>query len=381
MRTFTTFKLFLCFLFFLTLLACGGGDGGGSSLGTGTLSVSLIDSTLERCKAVYVTIDKVLVHASGGWRELETRNPHKTHDLLELQNGVREELGIVELTEGYYTQMRLIIGDTPDGGHPFANYIIDEDDQYHELKIPSGYQSGIKIVHGITIRSGENTELFLDFCASNSIVTPGHDGEWLLKPTIKVINTDNYSVISGTVTDGDAGDGSTLDGVFVSAQLQGFIREDTDVVQAVTVNKESGDYAIFLRPGTYNVVAYKDGYSAVCREVKADPADDYPNVDFPLQSLPDVPDALGTVSGTVHIEEGISKSHVTLSFRQTGECNGYDIEVKSLNVAQGGIYSIYLPEGSYYLTASTVDGVTEVYNSITVTAGPETTQNVTIQEP
>jgi hypothetical protein len=37
----------------------------------------------------------------------------------------------------------------------------------------------------------------LDFDASRSIVKAGSSGKWLLKPTIKVLDTEEYSVISG----------------------------------------------------------------------------------------------------------------------------------------------------------------------------------------
>ena len=47
----------------------------------------------------------------------------------------------------------MIIGEIADNGtnilgnpHPYANYIIDKSDDDYELKVPSGYQTGIKIV-------------------------------------------------------------------------------------------------------------------------------------------------------------------------------------------------------------------------------------------
>ncbi|MDL1978816.1 MAG: DUF4382 domain-containing protein, partial [Deltaproteobacteria bacterium] len=57
--------------------------------------------------------------------------------------------------------------------------------------------SGIKILHGFDINKGQTTELILDFDASRSIVKAGSSGKWLLKPTIKVLDTEEYSVISG----------------------------------------------------------------------------------------------------------------------------------------------------------------------------------------
>lgn len=357
----------------LIFAACSG-DGGGSSSGgeTGILSVNLADNTIQGCKAVFVTIDEVRVHTHGGWQQLTPTSPNHTHNLLELQNGVREKLGIAELTAGPYTQMRLIIGDTPDDGHFSANYIIDGDDEYHELKIPSGYNTGIKIVHGFYIEKNQTTELILDFCVSDSIVMPGHDGEWLLKPTIKVLDTDNYSIISGTVTDND--DPSAIGGSLVSAQIYDSDAQPGDkaVVQASTTAEENGDYALFLKPGIYNIVAYKDGYNPtwVC-SFSAESTGTY-ELDLDLDSLPTGP--LGSVSGKVEITNGIPEDHATLSFRQTVDCgdgnDGIEIEVKSLNVANEGDYGIFkefnLPVGGYTVVATSVGGITETY-SIAVT--------------
>lgn len=364
-------------LLMLVFTACGGSGGSGTGGGTGTLSVSLADNTIQGCKAVYVTIDDVLVHAKGGWRSLKSTSPHKTHNLLELRNGVREELGIAELAAGYYNQMRLLIGDTPDDGHFAANYIIDDNDEAHELKIPSGYETGIKIVHGFNIGPGQTTELILDFWVSDSIVMPGHNGEWLLKPTIKVLNTDNYSIISGNVS-------PSLGEVLVSAQIydgNNVDREDMVFVQASTLTEDDGSYSIFLLPGTYNIIAYIDDYAPACvYGVDAIPSGNYPGVDLVLQSLPDSSDSLGTVGGSVNIQGGINEEHVSLSFRQAVQCGNedIDIEVKSVKVAQGGTYSVSLPEGSYYVVAQTIDGTTVVHENVSITALQTTTLDIDI---
>src|SRR5579885_2025348 len=134
----------------LFLWSCGGG-------GNGTLSVGLTDAATDQYEAVYVTIKEVQVHMSGdadeSWSTVGT--PDKTYDLLKLVNNVRESLGIADLKAGHYTQLRLILGDTPDGSiniqshaHPFANYLIDLTGAVHELKVPSGTETGIKIVQG-----------------------------------------------------------------------------------------------------------------------------------------------------------------------------------------------------------------------------------------
>ena len=273
------FTAIFAILLLVSISACGnGGENGGAvnkdtgNGGTGTLSLNLTDATTTDYKAIYVTIKEVRVHRKDGSNWQVAATPNKTYNLLELVNGVREHLGMAELQTGFYTQMRLIIGDTADGGiniksnsHPFANYIIDSSDVEHKLKIPSGPQTGIKI-GGFFINQDQTTELILDFDASKSIVKAGSSEKWLLKPTIKVLNTEYYSIIEGTV--------GTIEGVLVSAQTYDTSAPDAKdevLVQTATLTDVNGPYKMFLEPGTYNIVAYKEGNSPVCSSVTADP--------------------------------------------------------------------------------------------------------------
>jgi hypothetical protein len=372
MKTLKVWRWAFSLFFILTLSACSGGGSGSSSIGSGTgsLSLSLTDATTDEYEAVYVTIEEVQVHKTGGkWQVVAS--PNSTYNLLELVNGVREELGISKLKTGDYTQMRLIIGDTPDDGinifsesHPYANYIIDNTDAYHELKVPSGYQTGIKIVHGFEINENQTTELILDFDACKSVVRAGNSGQWLLKPTIKVLDTNECSIVSGEIVDPL----DTLEGVLVSAQIydpDADDPKDTVIIQTSTVTNEIGLYTIFMQPGTYNIVAYKDGYSPACTHLIAEPDATYSEV-FILTAA-----STGTVSGAVSIPGADLEQHVTLSFRQLTQCDGEDIEVKSINVANGGTYTVSLPQGTYSVVASTYGEDTLDYD-IDITAGSDT---------
>ena len=323
---------------------------------------------------MYVTIDEVQVHKKGGNWQL-VASPNKTYNLLELVNGVRESLGITELETGHYTQMRLIIGKDPDNGinilsqgHPYANYIVDDSNTYHKLKISSGPQTGIKIVNGFDINENQTTELILDFDASRSIVMAGNSGQWLLKPTIKVLDEVECSIISGTITDIDSGD--SLEGVLVSAQMydpNAAAAKDKVVVQASTVTDKEGSYTIFLEPGTYNIIGYKDGYDPTCKKINTVSGSAYTQ-DFTLTTV-----STGTVSGSVNITGGSEEQHVTLSFRQTAQCDSADeqIEVKSLNIANGEDYSVSLPAATYRVIAST-EGRTTLELGVGVVAGEDT---------
>ena len=347
-------------------------DGGG---GTGTVSLHLTDATINGVQAVYVTIEEVSVHKDEGGTWKVIAEPNRTYNLLEVVNGVREELGIAVLETGHYTQLRMKVREQPDGGintlsesHPYGNYLMDNSDQYQELKIPSGYQTGVKVVCGFDINENQTTELILDFDASRSIVEAGSSENLLLKPTIKVFELDEYSVISGTVTDGENG----LQDVLVSAQdYDRTAGDDKDrvVIQASTTTDTSGSYAIFGAPGTYTIVAYKDNYGPACAEVEALP-DSSHTQDFQLASAD-----TGTISGAVTIANGSEEQHVTISFRQSTQCSGEDkdIEIKSVNVLKDESYSKTLPVGFYDVVAWTYNELTQEETNVEIEADTETT--------
>ncbi len=372
------------------LAGCGGGGGSSSGGSTGSLSVSLQDSATEY-RAVYVTINQVQVHLEGEkWEDvMAPEKAGKTYNLLSLVNGVREELGIVDLPEGSYTQMRLIIGLQPDGGinvlsekHPFANYVVTkEDSAYHELKVPSGPQTGIKIVHGFTISEFETTEIVLDFDAGKSVVRAGNSGLWLLKPTIKVFELSEYAIVRGVVEDGE---GAGIEGALVSAQQEDF--DGNPVVFAATISDAEGKFALFLKPeqedytggDLYNIVAYKSEYEAGCVGVVTAPK--LNQIEGETSLTLTGPKATGTLTGDVLIRGADSDRYATLSFRQMKGCLGESagpryIEVKAENFVNGSNYSTDLTIGAYDLFASTFDEegadqqLTNEYQDIEIAAG------------
>jgi hypothetical protein len=378
--------LLLCLLFGFSLAACGGG--GGSDGGQGSLSTSLTDSTTDEYRAVYVTIARVEVHHDGDGSWETVAEPNKTYNLLTLVNGVRETLGIATLATGHYTQMRLIIGETAEENglnmfsmlHPHANYIINMDDDIHPLKVASGTNTGLKIVNGFDINENQTTELILDFDAMSSVVIAGSSGNYLLKPTVKVINTANYAIVYGTVTNTDTTSPILLEGAFASAQSadpENSDAKDQVVIEAGTLADENGEYALFLAPGGYNLVTTQAGYLTDCTVVTLD-ADSTTTVDF---TLSDATTGSGTLFGVVTISTPANDDqYVTIDFRQNITCfEAQDamISVMSVNVADGGDYTVNLPAGEYQIVASTSNETTQSIDDVTVTSGTETQLNIT----
>jgi hypothetical protein len=364
-------------LFIFILAACG------AEIDTGTLSLGLSDATTAEYNAVYVTIEEVQVHndEDGSWQRVAS--PNKTYNLLELVNGVREQLGITELETAHYTQMRLIIGKSPDDtinflseSHPYANYIIDNADTYYELKIPSGFQTGVKIVGGFDINTDQTTELILDFDACRSVVQAGNSGKWLLKPTIKIASLEDFSIINGTVTDdSDAG----IEGALVSAQIfNGGTTETKDddelIIQAATITDSNGEYKLFVTPGTYNLVVYAKATVPDFRKVSTTTGEVLEGSTAENFTLTD--SLTGTVSVDVSIMGADDEQYATLSFRQEAVCTNCDpyekIEIKAINVVNGSTYETGLPVGWYSLAASSFGYETQNPDDFEIKEGEDT---------
>ena len=395
----------------LGLISCGGGGGGSSSGGfvpTGTASVALVDSASEDYAAVYVTICDIQFHLGGNensaksWRSITQGIDYPvTINLLELVNGVRLDLGIVELPAGHHTQMRLILCEEAEQGtinilselHPYANYVIIDKDpndaidpDIHELKVPSGDKTGIKIVGGYYIAANQTTELILDFDACRSVVQAGSSGQWHLKPTIKFGETPDYSIIKGKVT--DVADG--IKGVLVTAQQYDASapdEKDEVIVTASTLTDINGDYSLFVEPGVHNIVAFMDGYSPGVDRVEVVAGGVLNLVDFNLIG----PATSRTISGRVIIPtDGSELQYATLSFRQevdvvtcTACVAGEMIEIKTVNVANGNgtdtDFNVSLPVGIYQLVSSTF-GFDTLSNEINLIVGPDPyTEDVDLQ--
>jgi hypothetical protein len=351
-------------------LFSGCGSSSSDGVGTGIASLVLSDATIDGVQAVYVTIEEVSVHKEGGGGWEVIAEPNQTYNLIELVNGVRESLGIAVLETGHYTQLRMKVREEPDDGinilgisHSFygwGNYVIDDSNVCHELKLPSGYQSGFKVLCGFVINLDQTTELILDFDASRSIVEAGTSDNLLLKPTIKVLETEECAKIDGTVTDGVSG----LPGVLVSVQSfdpaplpPSDPIKDRVVVQASTMTDADGSYAIFIAPGTYNIVAYKDGYTPACAEIEVLP-NSWNTGDFTLATA----SLTHTITSAITIEGGNEEQHATISFRQSTQCNSQEteIELKSVNILNAGEYVETLPARNYIVVASTYDETTQL---------------------
>lgn len=347
---------------------CSGSSSGGGEDTNARVTFSLMDAPSNSYKAVYVSVEKVEVQKTvsgqeGSWITVTT--PKKTYNLLELVNGAKSLLGNYELENGTYGQIRLLLSENPDTGrnilgqtHPYANYVIDSQSQSHKLKVPSGYQSGIKITGGFAV-SGTDFEILLDFDASSSVVQAGNSGQWLLKPVIKSVISTASGRISGTVKDSS---GNPIDDVMVYLQKPGTTFPE---VVAAAKTDDDGKYAIEAQAGTYIVVASGEDHSPACESITI-PQGGSLTKNFSMQSSPN-----GEISGSLSITSLSQEASVTAHFLRNSPCTGTTmIEVAALNIANNSETEITLPEGSYYVYfVNPETGATGSLEPFTVVAG------------
>jgi len=375
MRFTKQFYVLNLLIFIIVLSACGGGGGSGPGSGTGTLSIGLTDSSTFKYKAIYVTIDEVQVNknysnvsGNSGWATVAT--PGQTYNLLHLVNGLTAVLGADELAAGFYHQVRLIIGRTAQSDnnilgvpHPYANYVIlnDGSNTVEELKIPSGMQTGLKLVHNFQIAENAVVELVLDFDACRSVVETGN-GKFLLKPTIKVSGTVNKAIVYGDVT--ESATDLPVAGALVSAQISDGL--SARVVRATVTSDDAGyegQYSMSVSPGqVYSVVVFSDQktgvpgseemYSPVCTNMTVAGATDN-RLDFALDKT-----GYGTISGVVNVNGVIDPNNppvVYIGFYSDPGC-GY-VELVSLPMSPDPAnneihFSVDLPLGTYDVVAA-----------------------------
>ncbi len=348
----------------VTLAACGGGGGVGGSADQGTLRMSITDA--PSCyEHVWVTVEKVSVHTSAsagekdaGWHDLDLAAP-KQFDLVTLQNGAFEELGMTPLPAGDYSQVRLVLAANT-AQNPLANSVQPINGQPVPLKTPSGQQSGIKLQTHFTVEANREIDLMLDFDACKSVVKAGRSGQYLLKPVVSV--TPKYvASIQGYVTKT-----LTLSPTTVSAQ------QDGTVVRS-TAPDENGKFVLaFLPNGTYTVVITSDGRATgVVNDVPVSTTSTPTMLNGTATAIVLPSSPMGTVTGTVTAAQGADAvDDATIAALQS--VGGTNVQVDAIQVDDAGDYLLTLPTAAPLRAPYSASGL--AFSPVGTAAGKYTLQ-------
>jgi len=204
--------LLFCLLIGLLMAACGGGGGDDSSGQVGTVSLSLTDkSTLYN--SVVLSIENVGVvtnkSATTYYNSAYISELPLTIDVLDLPGSATQFLGDIDVplpddgSEVCINQIRLVLA--KDG-----NYVIEKGDQNltrHDLKTPSGQQSGEKLLvkDETFCISNENdaVNVTIEFDPDTAIIANANSANpYQFKPTSMRIIQGNFFTAPGSFIDG-----------------------------------------------------------------------------------------------------------------------------------------------------------------------------------
>jgi hypothetical protein len=259
---------------------------GGSSSGTGQLKVAVTDAPVDEADSVVVAFTGIEVKpADGPAFMLETFDPPLAIDMLDLQDGLNQEIADATVPAGRYNWIRLAVNLDEDGvidepemettsyivvdGHPWA------------LWVPSGDQSGLKLVGGFIVPQGGVADFTIDFDLRKSVHLPMNGAlQYVLKPALRIVDNTIVGSIYGNVDPNLlTGDASTC--AVYAFEGEGVAPDDLDEVEGTDSEPlasadvkldllEEGRYGYrvaFLLPGPYTV-------ALTCEADQDDPATD-----------------------------------------------------------------------------------------------------------
>ncbi|NBW88353.1 MAG: DUF4382 domain-containing protein, partial [Gammaproteobacteria bacterium] len=185
----------------LLVAACGSGSGTLSfNNAPAGLTVRLTDAPVDDALEVVVVFTGIELQPAGGGAPIAVSfSTPKSINVLQLQNGTTTNL--VEganVPVGQYSWLRLLI--SADQNLQGGSYIRLKDGRQFALFIPSGSESGLKLVRGFSVAQGNITRLVVDFDLRKSIVAPpGQLPNWFLKPVLRVVDELQVGTLAGTV--------------------------------------------------------------------------------------------------------------------------------------------------------------------------------------
>jgi hypothetical protein len=176
------------------LAACGGSSGGGMS----QMTLAVADAPVDGAQSVVVKFTGVELTANSGKPVDITFTTPKTIDLLNESGTASAVLFSQPIPAGDYGQIRLMVAAD---GNPSNSYITLSDGTVHGLTVPSGSETGLKLVTGFTVPSSGVVDYSIDFDLRQAITCPpGQAPACILKPVERLVDNTTVGNIQGQVS-------------------------------------------------------------------------------------------------------------------------------------------------------------------------------------
>lgn len=244
----------------LALAACGGG----SSSGGGTPTrLAVADAPVDGATSVVVVFTGVqLIPDQGNAVEIDFASP-KSIDLITQSGTASAVLFDQPIPSGHYGQVRLLV---LADGNPSNSHMVKSDGSTVGLNVPSGAQTGLKLVSGFQVPASGVVDYTIDFDLRKAITCPpGQAPTCTLKPAMRLVADNSVGNVAGTVDPSLAAPENCTPGVYLysgnvtAPEDANSTAASTDtnqpIASKVPVATQQGlTYQFtFLPPGTYTV--------------------------------------------------------------------------------------------------------------------------------
>lgn len=180
-------------------------------------------------------------------------------DLLELTNGITEQIASADIEAGTYDMIRL---------HVVNAKVILNDGTEFDLQIPSGYTSGlkVKIQPAVSISEGQTSDVLLDFDVNQSFIVKGNldsqIGGFIFKPVVRGVYLGAAGRIEGNVSDTQ---GNPLENAWIKLwipEVENELNENDSLIVSSFTDTEGNYKLIGLPANSYTLTAELEGFKA-----------------------------------------------------------------------------------------------------------------------
>lgn len=178
----------------IAISGCGGSDGGS---GVGSVSIGITDSPAEDVSLAVVQFSGISLKPAGGEVIDFTFDPAIDVDLVAMAGGnMAGLLNNEQVPAGRYNWVRLAVNTETGVRDSYAMI----NGQEVELDVPSGDQTGLKLVSGFTVLQDASSNFVIDWDLRKALHDPqGQDGIWFLRPALRITDLAEFGTLFGTI--------------------------------------------------------------------------------------------------------------------------------------------------------------------------------------
>jgi hypothetical protein len=262
------------------LAGCSSGGSGDSGVATGELSLAITDAPVDGVSAINVVFTGIRLKPQAGPAfdvalvdDMGEPVDERMINMLELTDGNYELLfENAVVPAGVYNWIELQVEAELDN-FLTGSHVVTDNNEIRELRVPSGSQSGLRLVSPFTVTADRQTRLMIDWDMRMGLVKPTSlGGEYLLKPAFRTIDMTEHGFLAGTVADSLVFEAAcandlildTGNAVYIYAPFDPTVDEPGDIgaaaeptpIATATVKQQSNGqygYKVILSPGDYMV--------------------------------------------------------------------------------------------------------------------------------